>query len=233
MYATLFGATLFAATPFAATSFASSQIAGGVVQSDEWVVRRDKNEEEFTGHVRFDRARDHGQSDWALYEKGKGLWKLKGGVHGLRETEKGEILELWADEADYHMDSKDGRARGTKDRMRFRRTFTRKGQPVVWDGTAQEAVWNGGDQRMRLLGGVTVDGADIFLRSRAAVWDQATRKGELQGGRPVGRFSGERYVSACQADVIGVSDDPQTIEAHGGVTGWFVMKGHGTKRPTH
>ena len=210
-------------------SESTSKIAGGVVQSDEWVVRRDKQEEEFLGHVRFDRARDHLQADWALYQKTLDLWRVKGNLHGRRETPKGETWNVWADEGEYQMKSRDARLRGTRSRLRFERSFLHKGAAAVWHGAAQEAVLDGAKREVRLSGDVTLDGDDILLRSREAVYDQDTREGAFQGGRPVARFAGEKYIGARQADTLTLDESPRRVAATGSVRGWFTLhKPHGT-----
>ncbi|MDE2510895.1 MAG: hypothetical protein KGL74_07220, partial [Elusimicrobia bacterium] len=76
---------LLAANPAAAQT-SPVPVAGSVVRSKEWVVRRGKiKEEEFIGDVRYDAAGARLSADWALYRQEPDDWRARGHIRARKE----------------------------------------------------------------------------------------------------------------------------------------------------
>lgn len=83
-------------------------VLGGVVQSDSWVIYKDKQQEEFTGNVSYDNGSYAFKADYALSERAKSLFSARGNVW-LRQTERdGSFHEAYADKAQYNYKTQKG-----------------------------------------------------------------------------------------------------------------------------
>jgi len=195
-----------------------------VVQSDEWVVRRDEQQEEFRGHVRLDHAPHHLEADWALFQRPPGLWKVRGRVHLRRDLPEGETWQAWGDEGEYRLGSKKGELWGTQGPLRITRSFSDSTGTHLWTGSARKAEWDGQAQVLHLIGDVGLDAADVKVRSARARYDAASRSASFEGHRPVAQFEQEGFGCACQSDRLQVQDSPRKLVASGRVRGWFHLK---------
>lgn len=84
-------------------------VLGGVVQSDSWVIYKDKQQEEFTGNVSYDNGSYAFKADYALSERALSRFSARGHVW-LRQTERdGSFYEAYADSARYNYKTQKGR----------------------------------------------------------------------------------------------------------------------------
>ncbi|MFI5362260.1 MAG: hypothetical protein ACHQ49_09850 [Elusimicrobiota bacterium] len=96
--------------PAAARSESATKVAGSVVRSKEWVVRRGKaREEEFRGDVRYDAAGTKLSADWALYRQGPNDWHAKGNIYARRVFKEGDVVETRGKEAWHNQTTSIGR----------------------------------------------------------------------------------------------------------------------------
>ena len=94
--------------PVAAES-AATPVAGSVVRSKEWVIRRGASkEEEFIGDVRYASAGTRLTSDWALFKHADRTWQARGAVTMRRETADGTLFEARGQQAGHDESSKKG-----------------------------------------------------------------------------------------------------------------------------
>lgn len=83
-------------------------VLGGVVQSDSWVIYKDKQQEEFTGNVSYDNGSYAFKADYALSERALSRFSARGRVW-LRQTERdGSFYEAYADQALYNYKTQKG-----------------------------------------------------------------------------------------------------------------------------
>src|SRR6266705_1018048 len=79
---------------------AASPVAGSVVSSNEWKVRRGaEKEEEFIGDVRYRTGRTLLTADWALFRHATQDWRARGRVRVERMLDDGSALTADGDEA--------------------------------------------------------------------------------------------------------------------------------------
>lgn len=213
-------APAFAAS--AAAPSAPASIAGGVVRSKEWVIRRGASkEEEFIGDVRYQSAGTRLTSDWALFRHADRTWQARGAVFVRRETSDGSVLEARGQKAGHDMDTKRGflePAPGEKVR------FTRTSPGLEPDhGVAGRVAWNG-ESRVTMSYGARVWGPRLELASDEAVYEKAQGRLVLKGGRPVLRKVEGEWTTALKADEVVATELPRRIEAQGRVKGWMIFR---------
>jgi lipopolysaccharide export system protein LptA len=201
---------------------AASPVAGSVVNSDDWVMRRGaQREEEFSGHVRYSAAGTRMNSDWALFKHEKKTWDARGSVLVRRTLDDGTELEARGETA--HHDQRTGEgslAPAGGKRVTFERTPPGE-EPDR--GEAGRVSWDG-EKRMFLTGGAKVWGPRVELAADEATYERGTGRLQLEGGRPVLRKVEGEWTTALKADRVVALETPKRIEARGKVTGWLLFR---------
>ncbi len=83
-------------------------VLGGLVQSDSWIIYKDKQEEEFKGNVSYDNGAYQFKADYALSQRAKKLFTAKGNVF-LRQNElNGSFYEARSDQARFNYRTQTG-----------------------------------------------------------------------------------------------------------------------------
>lgn len=75
---------------------------GGLVQSDSWVIYKDKSQEEFIGHVSYDNGTYIFRSDYALSDRAKSTFSAKGNVFLRQNNPDGAFYQAQADNGFYN-----------------------------------------------------------------------------------------------------------------------------------
>lgn len=89
-------------------------VLGGVVQSDSWVIYKDKQQEEFSGNVSYDNGSYAFKADYALSRRAQNSFSARGNVW-LRQTEPdGTFYEAYADEALFNYKTQKGELNATQ-----------------------------------------------------------------------------------------------------------------------
>lgn len=92
-------------------------VLGGVVQSDSWVIYKNDQKEEFTGHVSYDNSIYVFQADYALSERALNRFSARGNVY-LRQNElDGSFYEAYADKANFNYKTQQGSLTAAKKRF--------------------------------------------------------------------------------------------------------------------
>lgn len=210
-----------AAAP-AAPSAAPASVAGSVVRSKEWVIRRGSSkEEEFIGDVRYQSAGTRLTADWALFRHEDRVWQARGAVFVRRETSDGTVLEARGEKAGHDLETK----RGYLDPVPGENVrFTRTAPGLEPDhGVAGRVTWSG-ESRVTMSAGTKVWGPRLELAADEAVYEKAKGWLSLKGGRPVLRKVEGEWTTALKADEVVATELPRRIEARGRVKGWMIFR---------
>lgn len=200
----------------------SSPVAGSVVRSKEWVIRRGVNkEEEFVGDVRYESAGTRLTSDWALFKHADKTWQARGSVFLRRETLDGSVFEARGEKAGHDEALKRG---FLEPAAGARVLFTRTPPGLEPDhGESGRVSWNG-ENSVTMSGGAKVWGPRIELASDEAVYEKTAGRLTLNGGRPVLRKVEGEWTTALKADEVVATEVPRRVSAHGRVKGWMIFK---------
>lgn len=210
----------------------TSPLAGAVVQSKEWAIRRTpEKEEEFIGNVSYSGAGSVIHSDWALYQHATQSWKIRGHIKASQRFTNGNLLEAFGEKALYDMKTQKGSLVGPANQPL---RFTRKSDEGEFDqGSAGRMEWEG-RKRLSLISEVHLWGDRLELRAGRADLDGLVNSVHLTGGRPFLRNSEERWSGAVKADDIYAREGSgalsksgaksRRITADGKVQGWIYFK---------
>jgi hypothetical protein len=221
-------AALLALAGASARAQSSARIAGGVVSSEEWRVKRaggEAKQEEFTGSVRYRTGPNVVRCDWALFEHEKQEWRLKGHVIADRTLDSGDRVQSAGDAGFLDMESKSGWLTA-RDRVTFARTPA-DGSPAD-HGSAGRFEWRG-RRRAWLEDNVRLWGPRAQAWSDRADYDDATGEVKLSGGRPVlrkhpGWDPEDDWEGAVKADDVRAWQPQKRLVADGQVVGWMLFK---------
>ena len=212
----------------------SASVAGSVVRSKEWIVRRGKSrEEEFVGDVRYESAGVKLAADWALFLQESRDWKARGNVVLRKDLENGDVITARGETARYSEATKAGTLEpAAGQRIPFTRAPADGTEPDHGDGA--RLTWQGGDWAA-LSGRARVWGPRLQAWADTARYEPPSKKLSLRGGRPVARKVDEEggWTTALKADEIDAVDSPRRLEARGKVRGWLIFKDEGklTEKP--
>lgn len=204
----------------------SSPVAGGVVSSKEWRVRRGADkEEEFIGDVRYRTGASVIRSDWALYKHAAQTWQLRGHVKVDRALDSGDTVESVGDKAFAEMLKKTGWMTA-EDRVAVTRTPADGTEPDR--ARARRLEWEG-KTRGALIGEVHLWGPRLEGWADRADYDEPTGEILMTGGRPVTRkFAGwaadDDWSGALKGDTVRAWQSKRTLAADGKVVGWLEFK---------
>ncbi len=200
----------------------STPVAGSVVRSKEWVIRRGASkEEEFIGDVRYQSAGTHLTSDWALFKHADRTWQARGAVYLRREAADGAIFEARGQKAGHDEVTKRGYMEpAAGERVRFTRT-----PPGLEPdrGESGRVSWSG-ESKVTLSAGAKVWGPRLELAADEAVYEKADGRLTLNGGRPVLRKVEGEWTTALKADQVVALESPRRVSARGAVKGWMIFK---------
>ncbi len=213
-----------AALSAAARAQPATSVAGSVVRSKEWVVRRGKaREEEFIGDVRYDAAGTKLSSDWALYRQGPNDWQARGSIYARREFTAGDAVETRGEKAWYDENTLKGRLEPAPGALVPLLHTPPEGGPDHAEG--EHLSWVG-----ETVGVLT--GRARGWGPRGEFWADSARYDRrpgdqsvtLDGSRPVlhGYQGGDD--AAVKADRIVAYDSPRRAVATGRALGWFIAQ---------
>lgn len=202
----------------------AKSVAGSVVRSKEWIVRRGAQpEEEFVGDVRYDASGTRLTADWALYRHATKDWKARGRVALRKELQGGDVIEARGESARYDEASMDGSlSPAPGGRVSFTRAPADGTGPDRGEGDRLD--WEG-DRAATLVGHARTWGPRLALWADSARWERPDKKLLLRGGRPVLRKVDDDggWITALKADEVDATEEPRRIEARGKVKGWIVF----------
>ncbi len=84
------------------------QTLGGLVQSDSWVIYKDKEQEEFSGHVSYDNGTYIFRADYALSDRARQTFSAKGHVFLRQNNPDGSFYQAQAQRGTYNYRTQQG-----------------------------------------------------------------------------------------------------------------------------
>ncbi|MBI3553282.1 MAG: hypothetical protein HY077_12375 [Elusimicrobia bacterium] len=202
---------------------AAGPVAGSVVSSKEWKVRRGaEKEEEFIGDVRYRSGRTIFTSDWALFKHATQAWQAKGKVRVESLLEDGDSMAAQGDQAVFSQQTEKGGLTG-KDGVEFTRT-PRDEEPD--HGRSARLEWEG-KNRVAAVDGVRLWGPRLEAWADRADYDRFSGDLKLSGHRPVllklpgFDESSSDWVGALQGDSVNAYQNPRRLTADGKARGWL------------
>ena len=88
-------------------------VLGGLVQSDNWVIYKDKQQEEFVGHVSYDNEAYVFRADYALSDRARHTFTARGHVFWRQNNPDGSFYQAQADRGAYNYQTQKGELFGT------------------------------------------------------------------------------------------------------------------------
>ena len=217
-------ALLFLLLSGAARAQPARSVAGSVVRSKEWVVRRGKaREEEFIGDVRYDAAGSKLSADWALYRQGPNDWQARGSIYARREFAAGDVLETRGEKAWYDQNTLKGRLEPAPGTLVPILRTPLQGAPDHAEG--EHLSWVGENVGV-LSGRARGWGPRGEFWADAARYDRlpADQSLTLSGNRPaLHDFAGGKD-TAMKGDRIVAFDSPRRAVVTGRAMGWILSQ---------
>ena len=228
------------------------EVLGGIVQSDEWVIYKDKEQEEFTGHVFYDNGAYTFKSNYALSDRKNHTFTASGNVYAKQKDAQNTIYEAYADYARYNYQTGKGILKSTT-KNPVRLILTDSTQPVT--AHAKQISFDTNQQIFILTGNVdakrtTVEGTQIMkadkatlkqledylllegnavladdlrtLQADTVIYDGAHNQAHAYGARPLATGSTEQGTFAIIADNISSDAEGNVVTLDGKVQGWIV-----------
>lgn len=159
-------------------------VLGGLVQSDSWIIYKDKQQEEFKGNVSYDNGTYRFRADYALSERALHRFTAKGNVY-LRQAEtNAPEYQAYADYARYNYKTQKGILTANKGKqIRLIYTDKKNGTATAY---AKKAEFDLNEQIFILEGNVRVvrdtPQGPQTLTADKATYRQAKNHLLLEGG---------------------------------------------------
>ena len=123
---------------------------GGIVKSDEWIIYKEKEQEEFKGHVSYDNGQYVFKADYALSDRKRHSATALGNVYlKQKELNTPTIYEAWGDWATYNYKTGKGILKSTsKNLARLQltntvQTITARAQHISFDTLTRVFILTG------------------------------------------------------------------------------------------
>lgn len=242
---------LLAAVSAGAEEPARRKLAGLVVRSDDYAIRRgDEVVEEWTGNVLYRRQGQELASDRAERRHARDQWRARGRVRGSWKFKDGSSLKALGEEATHDGVKNSGTLKPQAGRL-LSFELQAAGQPEPDLGEARELSWDLPADAFRLDGEVRLWGPSGRVWAERAAYDRSQRSLVLSGNRPVlvsgsaalrektapkpkprvetredgSADEGRDWNGAVQADRIEAVENPRRVLAKGAVKGWVLFEG--------
>lgn len=208
---------LFLILPFTTYGQELSAILGGMVQSDRWIIRKDKFEEEFIGNVHYENDVYKIHADYALSKRMAQTYTLQGNVFASR-TQDGTIAQLTANEVFYNKKKDTGYAtpkRGKQVEAKYKTPNNK------FELFADRIDFSDKLSLFKMQGNAELSDANNTLYAKNMIFNTQTGIFTAEGDRPVLWGFSDDGDYAMQADEITAQTKEGVFKAHGKVKGWI------------
>lgn len=234
-------------------TFQMPQTLGGIVKSDEWVIYKDKEQEEFTGHVSYDSDIYTFRADYALSDRKANTVTAKRHVYLKKKELPDTVYEAFADEGHYNYKSGKGKL-GSTTTSPVRIVLTDSGQTVkasakqlVFDTQSQIFTLSGNARVTRttaqgvqtlqadkitfkqlenylyLQGNAKISDQARMLEADSIIYDEKNNLAHAYGARPLATGTTDQGTFAIIADDIHSDAQADVVFLEGRVQGWAVV----------
>lgn len=196
-----------------------SAILGGSVQSDRWLINRDKQEEEFIGNVSYKNDIYSLKADYALSKRKENTYLLKGNITASQILED-IFTQIKAEQFFYNHKTLKGYALGKKNKQveglykTPNNTFTVFGDRIDLDKKENQITVSSYAELDDLNN--TIYGDTITFNTQSAIF-------KVFGKRPVLWGFGVDGDYALQADEMTADTQKGIFKAQGNVQGWLTL----------
>ena len=158
-------------------------VLGGIVQSDSWIIYKDKQQEEFSGNVSYDNGAYQFRADYALSERAKNRFTARGNVYLKQNDSQGTSYEAYAHYARYNYKTQQGELKSSaKKQIKLIYTDNKKQTGTAW---ADRASFDLAQKIFTLEGNVRVErptptGKET-LTAQKATFEQTANHAVLEG----------------------------------------------------
>ncbi len=194
-------------------------LLGGSVQSDKWLINREKQQEEFIGNVRYNNDIYSLKADYALSQRKENTYLLKGNILASQNLEN-IFTQIKAEEFFYNNKTLKGYGLGKKNKQieilykTPNNTFNLYGDRIDFDK---------GTNFIKITGYSELDDLNNTLYADTITFNTQSGVFEAFGKRPVLWGFGVDGDYALQADKITADTKKVIFKAEGNIQGWFTL----------
>ena len=204
---------------------AEESLIGTSVKSDKWNIKRGEQKiEEFTGNVVYKKDRRGARADWALYDHDRRRLDARGALSADERLEDGTLAVARGEKAVHDQANGRGSLEGRTPEEGVRLELKKPDGSEQGRGRADRASWDLKERTVRLDGGVWVKEERGEARAETARFNQAKKRLDLEGRRPVLSGVGPGWGAAVQADAVSaeaLSGSRRRITGNGKAHGWL------------
>ena len=199
------------------------EVLGGIVQSDEWIIYKEKEKEEFKGHVFYDNDIYTFKADYALSDRKQNSVTVQGHAYLKQQEPQNPTYEAWGDYARYNYKTGKGILKSTsKNPARLQitdsaQTITARAKQISFNTTTQVFVLTGNVHVER-----TTQGNTQILQADTVIYDREHNTTTAYGKRPLATGTTEQGTFAIIADKVTSDAQGTTVMLDGRVQGWVV-----------
>lgn len=191
------------------------QVLGGLVQSDSWIIYKEKQQEEFTGHVSYDNDAYTFRADYALSDRAHNTFFARGNVFLRQQNQDGSYYEARSHQARYNYYTQKGELSGRGKTPVTLVYHNVKGETVT--ATSQKATFDLNQKIYILQNNVRIErpaaqGTQV-ITAQKATYKQAQQYALLEGDVTVTDhlrtlqaktiiYDGENNISVAQGDRV-------------------------------
>ncbi len=195
-----------------------SALLGGMVQSDKWIIRKDKAEEEFIGNVKYENENYKITANRALSQRHLNAYTISGNVTAQGKR-NGQTALVKADKIFYNQKKDTGYIQGSRKKQLMLSLTDINNQFKLY---ADKLDFSGKFSLLEAQGNCELNDLDNTLYSGKMTYDVKTGIFTAEDSRPVlfGYNADGDY--ALQADTITADNKNGLYKASGRVMGWLV-----------
>ncbi len=225
---------------------------GGLVQSDEWIIYKDKQQEEFKGHVSYDNGVYVFKAGYALSDRAQNTITASQNVYLKQQNPQGPTYQVQCDWGLYNYKTGKGTLKSTsKSPVRLSmtddtQTVTARAKQITFNTTTQIFILTGdvhatrtteqGTQTMQadkatlrqledfvhLEGNAVLSDGEHTLQADTVIYNGAKNEARAFGARPLATGTTEQGTFAIIADSVSSDAQGTVVHLDGRVQGWLV-----------
>lgn len=201
------------------TSEDLAPLLGGLIQSDRWLINKDKYQEEFIGRVRYSNDNISLNAQRALSDRLNKIYTLKGNVFASYKLPQNATAEIRADKIVYNQKKDSGLITSSAQKQA---QAVYKTTDNTFKAYADKINFGQKFSSFTLSGWAQFEDDNNTLYAKEISYDAQSGIVQAQGARPLILGFGDEGDYALQADFITANIYKGGFEARGRVHGWFV-----------